>query len=153
MDAAEIREAGWGIPAVRMLACIFLPCLVDVLAKVQELHRVDFLAGSVLEVFIRDLAIAILVKVGKYLLELFLGYKKAPIIEEMAKFNRLDCPRLFLVEVRKRLLQRLPLELDLLKDRLLEVHLLYLLVKHALVHLLVALVDNFNVLFVLWVAL
>ena len=71
----------------------------------------------------------------------------------MAKFYWLDCPRLFLVEVRKRLLKRLPLELDLLKDRLLEVHLLNLLVKHALVHLLIALVDYFNVLFVLGVAL
>lgn len=71
----------------------------------------------------------------------------------MAKLNWLDCPRLFLIEVRKSLLQRLPLELDLLKDRLLEVHLLYLLVKHALIHLLVALVDYFNVLFVLRVAL
>ena len=71
----------------------------------------------------------------------------------MAKFNWLDCPRLFLVEVRKRLLQRLPLELDLLKDRLLEVHLLYLLVKYPLVDLLIALVDDFNVLFILGVAL
>jgi len=132
---------------------IFLPSLVDVLAEVKELHRVDFLAGSVLEVFIRDLAIAILVKVGKYLLELFLGDKEAPIIEKVAKLNRLDCPRLFLVKVRKRLLQRLPLELDLLEDRLLEVHLLYLLVKHAFVHLLIALVDDFNILFVLGVAL
>ena len=71
----------------------------------------------------------------------------------MAKFNRLDCPRLFLVEIRKRFLKRLPLELDFLKDRLLEVHLLYLLVKHALVDLLIALVDDFNVLFILGVAL
>lgn len=132
---------------------IFLPSLVDVLAEVQEFHRVDFLAGSVLEVFIRDLAIAILVKVGKYLLELFLGDKEAPIIEKVAKLNRLDCARLFLVKVRKRLLQRLPLELDLLEDRLLEVHLLYLLVKHSFVHLLIALVDDFNILFVLGVAL
>jgi hypothetical protein len=132
---------------------IFLPSLVDVLAEVQELHWVNFLPGSVLKVLIRDLAITILVKVGKYLLELILGDKEAPIIEKVAKFNWLDCPRLFLVEVRKRLLQRLPLELDLLEDRLLEVHLLYLLVKHALVHLLIALVDNFNVLFILGVAL
>lgn len=58
-----------------MQAGIFLPSLVDVLAEVQEFHRVDFLAGSVLEVFIRDLAISILVKVGKYLLELILGNK------------------------------------------------------------------------------
>ena len=71
----------------------------------------------------------------------------------MTKFNWLDCPRLFLIEVRKCLLQRLPLELDLLEDRLLEVHLLYLLVKHALVHLLIALVDYFNVLLILGVAL
>lgn len=136
-----------------MQAGIFLPSLVDVLAEVQEFHRVDFLAGSVLEVFIRDLAISILVKVGKYLLELFLSDKEAPIIEKVAKLNRLDCARLFLVKVRKRLLQRLPLELDLLEDRLLEVHLLYLLVKHSFVHLLIALVDDFNILFVLGVAL
>ena len=71
----------------------------------------------------------------------------------MAKLNWLDCPRLLLIEVRKRLLQGLPLELDLLKNRLFEVHLLYLLVKHALVHLLISLVDDFNVFFVLGVAL
>ena len=75
MDTAEIREAGWRIPAVWMQTGIFLPSLVDVLAEVQELHWVNFLPGSVLKVLIRDLAIAILVKVGKYLLELILGNK------------------------------------------------------------------------------
>ena len=75
MDTAEIREAGWRIPAVWMQTGIFLPSLVDVLAEVQELHWVNFLPGSVLKVLIRDLAITILVKVGKYLLELILGNK------------------------------------------------------------------------------
>jgi hypothetical protein len=58
-----------------MLAGVFLASLVDILAEVQGLHRVDFLPGRVLEVFIRDLAITILIKVGKYFLELLLSYK------------------------------------------------------------------------------
>ena len=75
------------------------------------------------------------------------------MIQVVAEFSRLDGARLLLIQVRESLLEGFPLELDLLEDRLLEFHLLNLLVKHALVHLLIALVDNFNVLFVLGVAL
>jgi hypothetical protein len=83
-------ESSGLIPAVRMPTGGLLASLVDILPKVQILHRVDLLACCVLEVLIGNFSVAVQVEVRENLLELFFGYEQSPMIQVMPKFTRFD---------------------------------------------------------------
>jgi hypothetical protein len=70
VNTTIVGEPCWSMPAVRVLATRLLASLINVLAEIEKLHGIDFLAHRVLKVLIGNLAIAVLVEVREYLLEL-----------------------------------------------------------------------------------
>jgi hypothetical protein len=146
-------KSSWRIPAVLMCTRCLFACLVDILSEIQELHWVDFLACSVLKVFVWDLAIAIEVKVRENFLELVISHEKSPMIQVVLELIRLNGSWFFLIQVRESLFESFPLELNFLQNCLNKIHLLYGFIKNPFIDLLISLIDDLHVFLVLWVSL
>lgn len=86
------------------------------MSEVQGLLRRDVLTHAVLQVLVGDLPVLVEVHVVKYLFELVFCDVQTPMSEISLDFLWIDDSIFAFVQIRKRLLDAFPLELEFLKD-------------------------------------
>ena len=121
MHIAVVSYVAWRLQTIHVRASHRLRHTAHVLPEVQMLRGVDFAADGVLEVFVRDFAVAVGVEFVEERLELLLRQVNAPVFEVVLKFLRHNGARLVLIQVYESLLKRLPLELYLVQYCLLNI--------------------------------
>lgn len=80
------------LPALLMLAAVYLRLLRFVLPEVKTLSWMDLRPNSNLKIFVRNLSIFIKIKFVKQVLELLISIVEAPMLEVEPKLCWLDCP-------------------------------------------------------------
>lgn len=114
MDETVVGTTNCVLPTFILLASVTFRDLRVILSEVKELWRVNLHANRVLEVFIRDSAIFIVIELVEQSLELFICHVKTPVMQIDLKLFWFNGSWLLMIQVNKSFLQGFPLLLNLL---------------------------------------
>jgi len=81
VELAEITISLGRLPALHMLALAYTHHVRLVLTEVKRLTRMDLTTYCLVEVFVRDLTVSIIVELIKYVLELLRSQIESPMVK------------------------------------------------------------------------